>query len=158
MKGRRDQLLQIWLYWGMRNSCLKSQDGKNVWVAFEIRELKRFSIVCGLFGSIFLKNLNRITLAVKTLILQLLIIAYYVNIYIYIYIHILHIYIIYIYIYIYIYKTVLFFLSWRHIYMYIYIYIFSLPRITCWKKVSNRNTRPMSEICSKLTTKSPKGR
>ena len=100
---------------------MKSQDGKNVWVAFEIRELKRFSIVCGLFGSIFLKNLNRITLAVKTLILQLLIIAYYVNIYIYIYIHILHIYIIYIYIYI----KLCYFFCHEDIYICIYIYIYS---------------------------------
>ena len=72
---------------------MKSGDGKNFGVTFEIGELKRFSIVCGLFGSNFLKKLNRITFTVKTLILQLLIIAYYVNIYIYIY------------------KTVLFFLS-----------------------------------------------
>ena len=85
---------------------MKSGDGKNFGVTFEIGELKRFSIVCGLFGSNFLKKLNRITFTVKTLILQLLIIAYYVNIYIYIYIHILYIcniYILYIYIYIYIY-------------------------------------------------------
>ena len=84
---------------------MKSGDGKNVGVAFEIGELKRFSIVCGLVGSIFLKKLNRITFTVKTLILQLLIITYYVNIYIYtyIYIHILYIYNIYIlYIYMYI--------------------------------------------------------
>ena len=78
---------------------MKSGDGKNVGVTFEIGELKRFSIVCGLVGSIFLKKLNRITFTVKTLILQLLIIAYYVNIYIYIYIYIhTYIYIYYIYI------------------------------------------------------------
>ena len=84
---------------------MKSEDGKNFGVTFEIGELKRFSIVCGLFGSNFLKKLNRITFTVKTLILQLLIITYYVNIYIYtyIYIHILYIYNIYIlYIYMYI--------------------------------------------------------